>query len=51
MPMSFNSDPWTMEEGFCPERGDETHCNCWWDEDICCACGHDPMMTATMEIK
>jgi len=26
-------------ETFCPEREDGQHCECWYDGEICCACG------------
>ena len=41
--MATQADHWTVEEGFCPERGDETHCNCWQEGLLCCACNHDSM--------
>jgi len=29
------------DEGYCSERPtDYIHCECWWDGDECCACGH-----------
>jgi len=30
----------TMQEGFCRERQDESHCNHWWDGGVCCDCGY-----------
>jgi hypothetical protein len=32
----------TLEEGFCPQRQDESHCECWWDDGECCNCGYGP---------
>lgn len=29
------------DEGFCSARTDETHCEHWWDDQPCCACGHN----------
>ncbi len=28
----------TVEEGFCKDREDNLHCNCWWDGKPCCGC-------------
>jgi len=30
----------SIDEGHCEARNDETHCQCWWDGDECCNCGH-----------
>ncbi len=31
-----------VDEGHCPKRDDEIHCDCWWDGGKpCCACGHN----------
>ena len=29
----------------CPEREDKTHCNCWYDGKVCCACGDPGIIT------
>jgi len=34
-------DP-NLWETKCPKREDEAHCNCWYDEKACCACGDNP---------
>lgn len=28
-----------IKEGYCPNRKDKTHCECWWDGEKCCSCG------------
>ena len=30
-----------LNEGYCPEREDEQHCNHWWDGDACHACNFE----------
>jgi hypothetical protein len=30
-----------LDNGYCPNREDKIHCECWWDErGPCCSCGH-----------
>lgn len=29
----------------CLEREDKKHCNCWYDGEVCCACGDATEMT------
>lgn len=33
----------SIDEGFCKDREDNLHCNCWWDTEDkpCCACGYN----------
>ena len=31
------------EKEFCSKRDDETHCDCWYDGNNCCACGSPAM--------
>ena len=31
----------TLDEGYCPLRDDELHCDCWWECEPCCACSYD----------
>lgn len=28
------------DNGFCRRRLDHIHCDHWWEEEKCCACGH-----------
>jgi hypothetical protein len=33
-----------QDEGLCYAREDEQHCNCWWDGNACCSCGHPAVL-------
>ncbi len=35
----------------CPKRSDKKHCNCWYDDEQCCACGDKMDTTKTKEEK
>lgn len=37
-------DGYLPSEGYCSVREDETHCDCWWDGEACCSCGHPPVL-------
>lgn len=42
-----------VEEGFCPKRTDETHCNHWWDTEdtACCNCGHGAAPSPPLRVE
>ena len=42
-PEQFDDLPYNPEEWEtpCPKREDKVHCDCWYDGEMCCACG-DP---------
>ena len=39
--VEYEGDLGTEEEGYCKERSDRAHCDCWWDGEPCCACWYD----------
>lgn len=43
------SEEYTVEEGYCEKREDETHCVCWWEGEACCSCGHTGEVTDEMD--
>lgn len=39
--VEYQGDCGREEEGYCKERPDRAHCDCWWDGEPCCACWYD----------